>query len=63
MVLHHTKTEITTLVAANAAGNVIAPMHVFPDIRFRYNPLEGCVEGAYFGRSNNGWMVTELFYG
>ena len=58
-----TKTQITTLVAANAAGNVIPPMHVFPGIRFRYNPLEGCVEGAYFGRSDNGWMVTELFYG
>ena len=38
-------------------------MHVFPGIRFRYNPLEGCVEGAYFGRSDSGWMVTELFYG
>ena len=58
-----TKTQITTLVAANAAGNVIPPMHVFPGIRFRYNPLEGCVEGAYFGRSDSGWMVTELFYG
>ena len=34
MVLHHTKTEITMLVAANAAGNVIPPMHVFPGIRF-----------------------------
>ena len=54
-----TKTQITTLVAANAAGNVIPPMHVFPGIRFRYNPLEGCAEG----RSDNGWMVTELFYG
>lgn len=57
------KTQITTLVAANAAGSVIPPMHIFPGVRFRYNPLAGGVEGAYFGRSDSGWMVTELFYG
>ena len=38
-------------------------MHVFPGSRFRYNPLDGYVDGAYFGKSENGWMVTELFYG
>ena len=27
-----------------------------------HNPLEGGVEGAYFGRSSNGWIKTELFY-
>ena len=26
-----------------------------------YNPLEGCVDGAYFERPEKGWMVTELF--
>ena len=57
------KTQITTLVAANAAGSVIPPMHIFPGSRFRYNPLDGCVDGAYFGKSESGWMVTELFYG
>ncbi len=31
--------------------------------RFNYNPLEGAVDGAYFGRSSNGWITTELFYG
>ena len=25
--------------------------------------MEGCVDGAYFGRSPNGWISTELFYG
>ena len=35
----------------------------FPGIRFSYNPMEGCVEGAYFGKSENGWINTELFYG
>ena len=30
---------------------------------FLYNPLEGAVAGTYMGRSDNGWMVTQLFYG
>ena len=34
-------------------------MHIFLGKRFLYNPLDG----AYMGRSNNGWMVTQLFYG
>ena len=34
-------------------------MHVFPGVRFSYN----CIEGAYFGKSENGWMTQELFYG
>lgn len=57
------KMQITTLVAASAAGAVIPPMHVFPGVRFRYNPLDGCIDGAYFGKSESGWMITELFYG
>ena len=57
------KCQITTLVAASAAGSVIPPMHIFPGKRFSYNPLEGAVAGAYMGRSDNGWMVTQLFYG
>ena len=31
--------------------------------RFHYNPLEGGVHGAYLGRSESGWMDSELFYG
>ena len=43
--------------------SVVPPMHIFPGKRFSYNPLEGAVAGAYMGRSDNGWMVTQLFYG
>ena len=57
------KQQITTLCCISAVGDVIPPMHVFPGERFRYNPLEGSVEGAYFGKSTNGWMTQELFYG
>ena len=37
-------------------------MHIFLGVRFRYNPLDGCVNGAYCGKSESGWIITELFY-
>ncbi len=55
--------QITTLACISATGNTISPMHVFPGIRFSYNPMLGCVDGAYFGKSANEWMTQELFYG
>ena len=58
-----TKEQITTLCAISAAGNIIPPMHIFSGQRFRYNPLDGCVTGAYFGKSEKGWITKELFYG
>ena len=30
---------------------------------FKHNPLEDGVPNAYFGKSENGWMNTSLFYG
>lgn len=57
------KQQITTLVCVSGAGHVIPPMHIFPGERFRYNPLKGGVYGSYLGRSSNGWMDSELFYG
>ena len=57
------KQQSTTLCCINAAGDIVPPMHVFPGLRFSYNPLEGSVDGAYFGKSTNGWMTQELFYG
>ena len=58
------ESQITTLVAISASGWIIPPMHtcIFLE-RFTYDPLEGGVEGAYFGCSSNGWIKTELFYG
>ena len=57
------KGQITTLACASASGHTIPPMHVFPGIRFSYNPLEGSVDGAFFGKSDNGWITQELFNG
>ena len=60
---NNSKEQITTLCAISAAGNVIPPMHIISGQMFHYNPLKGCVSGAYFGKSEKGWMTTELFYG
>ena len=57
------KDQITCLCAASAAGDMLPPMHIFAGERFRFNPMAGCVTDAYFGRSRNGWITTELFYG
>ena len=57
------KQQITTLACINASGSAIPPMHVFPGERFKSNPLEGAVHGAYLGRSTSGWMDTDLFNG
>lgn len=35
------KGQITTLACINAAGGTVPPMHVFPGVRFSYNPMEG----------------------
>ena len=59
-----TKEQVTTLCAANAAGDTVPPMHIFSGERFKSNPMEDrCVDKAYFGRSPKGWISTELFYG
>ena len=57
------KQQITTLVCYNAAGEVVPPYHVFPGERFKQNPLIGAVPNSYMGRSDTGWMTTDLFYG
>ena len=57
------KEQITTLCAVSAAGYVIPPMNIFAGERFKYNPMNNCVDNAYFGRSVSGWISTELFFG
>ena len=57
------KEQITTLCAVSAAGYVIPPMHIFAGERFKYNPMNNCVDNAYFGRSVSGWISTEIFFG
>ena len=56
------KGQITTFVVICASGHTIPPMHIFPGKCFLYNPMEGGVDGAYFGRSDTGWMNTDHFW-
>ena len=58
-----TKEQITCLCAVSASGEFIPPMHIFAGMRFKYNPMLNCVDGAYFGHSPTGWISAELFYG
>lgn len=58
-----TKEQITVLCAISASGEVIPPMHIFPGMRFKYNPMFNSVDGAYFGHSPSGWITAELFFG
>ena len=51
---------MTIMAASSAAGHYIQPMIIYPGQRFSYNPLEG-FEKAALGRSENGWMDSELF--
>lgn len=54
------KSQITVLACMSASGHYVTPMIVYAGQRFSYNPLDGFDE-AVMGRSENGWMDTELF--
>ena len=41
-------------------GSTVPPMHIFPGVRCS---IEASVDGAYFGKSDSGWIIQELFYG
>jgi len=46
--------------ACSAAAHFLPPMLRFPGTRFSYNPLEGFEEAA-LGRSETGWIDSEVF--
>lgn len=54
------KQQITVMACASASGHFCPPMIVYPGQRFNYEPLEG-FEDAHMGRSETGWMDTDLF--
>ena len=55
------KSQLTVLACCSANAIYLPPMIVYPGVRFHYNPLEG-FENAVMGRSENGWMDSNLFY-
>ncbi|KAJ8046390.1 Jerky protein-like-like [Holothuria leucospilota] len=54
--------QITVMACMNASGSYVEPMLVFPNTRFRYDPLEGAPDDWCVGRSPNGWMNASVFY-
>ncbi|KAJ8043572.1 Jerky protein-like-like [Holothuria leucospilota] len=56
------KSQITCLACCNAGGMYLPPMLIFPGVRFKYNPLDGAPAGSCLGRSENGWINSEIFY-
>ena len=56
-----TKTQITILACANAAGQTIPPMVVFSGKHFNSALVKGEVPATLYGMSPSGWMDQELF--
>ena len=54
------KQQLTVLACASANGHFCPPMIVYPGQRFSFEPLDG-FEDAHMGRSETGWMDSELF--
>lgn len=50
------------LATIAASGDVLPPTIVLASQRFKENPLEGGLTGAFLGRSEPGWMNSEVFY-
>ena len=48
------------VIVSYGTGHFMNPLIVYPGQRFGYNPLEGFLD-AEMGRSENGWMDSELF--
>ena len=52
--------QLTVLACASASGHFCPPMIVYPEQRFGFEPLNE-FEDAHMGRSESGWMDSDLF--
>ena len=53
--------SITVLYAANAAGNAVPPMMVFPRVNFKQHMMKGAPPGAIGVAIPSGWMSAACF--
>lgn len=53
---------ITTLIMANAAGDMPSPMVLYAYKRLSSAIISNCPKGWGIGRSESGWMTAETFY-
>lgn len=56
------KESITALFTFSAAGDICCPFIVYPYQRLPEKVCESLPEGWGVGKSDNGWMTTEVFY-
>ncbi|XP_041477169.1 uncharacterized protein LOC121425224 [Lytechinus variegatus] len=55
------KSQVTVLATISASGDVLPPTIVIAGQRFKENPLKDGPE-ACLGRSESGWMTSEVFF-
>lgn len=56
------KETITVLLVFTASGETVVPMVVFPYIRPPREIVNSMPPNWFLGRSESGWMVTEVFF-
>lgn len=60
--LGNAKETITVLLVFTASGKTIAPTVVFPYVRPPRDVVESMPPDWFLGRSDSGWMKSEIFY-
>ena len=55
------KSQITVVACANAAGHVLAPMVIFKGEHFNHEWSVGEIPDTLYGMSQSGWIDKELF--
>jgi hypothetical protein len=56
------KEAITVLLVFSASGKTVNPMVVFPCVRLPKNIVESMPPSWFLGRSETGWMRSEVFF-
>jgi hypothetical protein len=56
------KEAITVLLVFSASGKTVNPMVVFPYVRLPKNIVESMPPSWFLGRSETGWMRSEVFF-
>ncbi|XP_030834211.1 uncharacterized protein LOC105440922 [Strongylocentrotus purpuratus] len=59
------KSQVTVLATVSATGTFPPPLIVLPGIRaeYHYGHMVGAPKGAFFGRTESGWMDSKTFLG
>ena len=53
--------NVIVIGTANAGGNHVSPIYIFPVKRWAYDRLDGAVPGSSGGMSESGWINRGMF--